>query len=42
LKDLKKIATELMQFYLRPDRKIRLVGVRISNFISAEKQKTLV
>jgi DNA polymerase IV (DinB-like DNA polymerase) len=42
LKDLKKTAVELMQFYLRSDRKIRLVGIRISNFISAEKQKTLV
>jgi len=42
LQDLKKPARELMQFYLRPDRKIRLVGVRVSSFVSAEKQKTLV
>jgi len=41
LQDLKKTARELMQTYLRPDRKIRLVGVRVSNFTSAEKQKTL-
>jgi len=42
LQDLKKTARELMQTYLRLDRKIRLVGVRVSNFISTEKQKTLV
>jgi len=41
LQDLKKTAKELMQAYLRSDRKVRLVGVRVSNFISAEKQKTL-
>jgi len=41
LQDLRKTAKELAQAYLRNDRKIRLVGVRVSNFISAEKQKTL-
>jgi DNA polymerase IV (DinB-like DNA polymerase) len=41
LRDLKKMATELLEPYLRSDRRIRLVGVRVSNFISAEKQKTL-
>jgi len=41
LQDLKKTGRELMQAYLRPDRKVRLVGVRVSNFVSAEKQKTL-
>jgi DNA polymerase IV (DinB-like DNA polymerase) len=41
LQDLKKTAKELVQAYLRPDRKVRLVGVRVSNFVSAEKQKTL-
>jgi DNA polymerase IV (DinB-like DNA polymerase) len=41
LQDLKKTAKELIQAYLRPDRKVRLVGVRVSNFVSAEKQKTL-
>jgi DNA polymerase IV (DinB-like DNA polymerase) len=40
--DVKKAAGELIQPYLRPDRKIRLVGVRLSNLISGEKQKTLV
>jgi DNA polymerase IV (DinB-like DNA polymerase) len=42
LQDLKKTTRELMQDYLKPDRKIRLVGVRVSNFTSARKQKTLV
>ncbi|MGB9676796.1 MAG: DNA polymerase IV [Candidatus Bathyarchaeales archaeon] len=41
LQDLKKTAKELIQAYLKPKRKIRLVGVRVSNLISAEKQKTL-
>jgi DNA polymerase IV (DinB-like DNA polymerase) len=41
LQDLKKTARELVQAYLRPNRKVRLVGVRISNFVSGEKQKTL-
>jgi len=41
LQDLKKTARELAQAYLRADRKMRLVGVRVSNFVSAEKQKTL-
>lgn len=42
LQDLKKTTRELMQKYLKPDRKIRLVGVKVSNFTSARKQKTLV
>ncbi|MDH5753697.1 MAG: DNA polymerase IV [Candidatus Bathyarchaeota archaeon] len=41
LQDLKKTARELMQDYLKLDRKIRLVGVRVSNLVSAEKQKKL-
>jgi DNA polymerase IV (DinB-like DNA polymerase) len=41
LQDLKKTARELVQAYLRHERKVRLVGVRASNFVSAEKQKTL-
>jgi nucleotidyltransferase/DNA polymerase involved in DNA repair len=41
LQDLKKTGKELMQAYLRPDRKVRLVGIRVSNFVSSEKQKTL-
>jgi nucleotidyltransferase/DNA polymerase involved in DNA repair len=39
--DLKKTARELLQPYLRPTRKIRLIGVRVSTFVSAAKQKTL-
>ena len=42
LQDLKKTARELMQDYLRLDRKMRLVGLRVSNFTSTEKQKTLI
>lgn len=41
LQDLKKTARELTQAYLKPERKIRLIGVRVSSFTSAEKQKTL-
>lgn len=41
IQDLKKTAKELAQAYLRPDRKVRLIGVRVSSFVSAAKQKTL-
>ena len=39
--DLKKIARELLSAHLEAGRKVRLLGVRVSSFISAEKQKTL-
>jgi DNA polymerase IV (DinB-like DNA polymerase) len=39
--DLKKTARELLQAYLRHDRKVRLIGVRVTTFIKGEKQKTL-
>jgi DNA polymerase IV (DinB-like DNA polymerase) len=42
LQDLKKTAKALAQAYFKPERKIRLIGVRVSNFTSAEKQKTLI
>jgi DNA polymerase IV (DinB-like DNA polymerase) len=42
LEDIKKTGRELMQAYLRPDRKVRLVGIRVSNLVSSEKQKTLM
>jgi nucleotidyltransferase/DNA polymerase involved in DNA repair len=42
LLDLKKTTRELLQRYLRPGRKIRLIGVRASNFTSAQMQKTLM
>ncbi|MGB9841767.1 MAG: DNA polymerase IV [Candidatus Bathyarchaeales archaeon] len=40
--DLKKTAKDLLQPYLRSDRKIRLIGVRVSNLVEGAKQKTLV
>jgi DNA polymerase IV (DinB-like DNA polymerase) len=40
--DLKKTASDLLQAYLGSGRKIRLIGVRVSNFVSGEKQKTLL
>jgi DNA polymerase IV (DinB-like DNA polymerase) len=42
LHDLKKASRELIQPYFTPDRKIRLISVRVSNFTSTEKQKTLI
>jgi DNA polymerase IV (DinB-like DNA polymerase) len=39
--DLKKTARELLQAYLRQERKVRLIGVRVSSFVKGEKQKTL-
>jgi DNA polymerase IV (DinB-like DNA polymerase) len=39
--DLKKMARELLFPYLSPERRIRLIGVRVSTFVSAEKQQTL-
>jgi DNA polymerase IV (DinB-like DNA polymerase) len=41
LKDIQKSARELVQDYLRPDRKIRLIGIRLSNLFSTEKQTRL-
>jgi DNA polymerase IV (DinB-like DNA polymerase) len=40
-KDIQKSARALMQEYLLPDRKIRLIGVRLSNLFSTEKQTRL-
>jgi DNA polymerase IV (DinB-like DNA polymerase) len=42
LQSLQKTARELIQPYLDKDRKIRLVGVRASNFTSSKEQRTLV
>ncbi len=39
--DLKKNAQDLLFPYLHSGRKIRLIGVRVSTFVSAEKQQTL-
>jgi len=41
LEDFEKTAHELMQPYLRPERKIRLVGARVSSLASGEKQTRL-
>ncbi len=40
--DLKKTAKELLHTHLRSDRKVRLIGVRVSSFVKGEKQKTLM
>jgi DNA polymerase IV (DinB-like DNA polymerase) len=42
LQDLHKAARELAQVYLRENRTIRLVGVRVSTLASRKGQKTLV
>jgi DNA polymerase IV (DinB-like DNA polymerase) len=41
LYDLQKTAKEELIPYLHKDRKVRLIGVRVSNLFSTEKQKTL-
>jgi len=40
--DLTRTAKEILQVNIRADKKIRLIGVKISNLVSAEKQSTLV
>ena len=42
LVDLQKTAREQLTHYLRADRKVRLIGVRVSSLVSMEKQKTLL
>jgi nucleotidyltransferase/DNA polymerase involved in DNA repair len=39
--DLRKTARELVQVYLGLGRKVRLIGVRVSTFVSGKKQTTL-
>jgi DNA polymerase IV (DinB-like DNA polymerase) len=41
LHDLEKTEKELLSPYLGNDRKVRLIGVRVSSLVSREKQKTL-
>lgn len=41
LRDLTETARELMWHYLKSERRIRLIGVKVSNLESAQKQKTL-
>jgi DNA polymerase IV (DinB-like DNA polymerase) len=40
--DLQKTEKELLHAYLQKDRKIRLIGVRVSSLVSGEKQRTLL
>jgi DNA polymerase IV (DinB-like DNA polymerase) len=42
LHDLQKTARELLAANLDKDRKVRLIGVRVSSLVSGEKQKTLI
>lgn len=42
LHDLQKTERELIAGYLGSDRKVRLIGVRVSTLVSGEKQKTLI
>jgi DNA polymerase IV (DinB-like DNA polymerase) len=42
LYDLQKTAKEQLLHYLHKDRKVRLIGVRVSNLVSIEKQRTLL
>jgi len=41
LEELRKTATELVQHHLDIDKRIRLIGIRVSNFKSIKGQKTL-
>jgi len=41
LKDIQKTCHELVEKFLQPNRKIRLVGAKVSKLVSGEKQKTL-
>jgi len=41
LKDIQKSCHELVEKFLQPNRKIRLVGAKVSKLVSSEKQKTL-
>jgi len=42
LTDLQKTEEELLSAYLRENRKVRLIGVRVSGLVSQEKQMTLL
>jgi DNA polymerase IV (archaeal DinB-like DNA polymerase) len=42
LYDLQKTSREQLALYLQKNRKIRLIGVRVSSLVSMEKQKTLL
>ena len=42
LTDIQKTVDTLMQAYLQPDRKVRLIGLKLSNLVSGKKQKKLI
>lgn len=42
LHDLNKTSVELLTKNIKPQSKVRLIGVRVSSFIETDKQKTLV
>jgi nucleotidyltransferase/DNA polymerase involved in DNA repair len=42
LHDLEKTAKEMLLANLQVNRKVRLVGVRVSSLVSSEKQRTLI
>jgi DNA polymerase IV (DinB-like DNA polymerase) len=42
LQDLNKAAAELLALHVKPQRKVRLIGVRVSNFVKTDRQKTLL
>jgi len=42
LRDIQKTARELIREFLRHERKVRLVGVRLSGLVSTEKQRRLI
>jgi len=42
LQDIQKTTRELIEKYLHQGRMIRLIGVRVSNFVSHKEQKTLL
>ena len=42
LYDLQKTERELLTACLQKNRKVRLIGVRVSSLVSSEKQKTLL
>lgn len=42
LKDIQKSAKDLIQDYLCPDRKIRLIGIKLSNLFSTKNQTRLI
>ena len=42
LQDLNKTAIELLTLHAKSENKVRLIGVRVSNFVKTDRQKTLL